>query len=73
MTPSNISNIIFPDSPFPKGFFQFRFLFIILLTQSKILWGLVPANTLLFTFKVSGLSVLSLKVTQGTFKIQDSS
>jgi len=68
-----ISIIFCPVLPSPKGLRQLFFLPSIFLTQEIILDFLVPESKLAPTSIVSGLSVFSLIVIQGIFRIQASS
>ena len=68
-----ISRILSPALPFPKGFPQVFSLLSMVLVQLIILSGAAPASMLALTSMVSGLSVLSRSVTQGTERMQDSS
>lgn len=65
--------IFFAVVPSPKGFVHVRGLVVIALAADKILSGLVPASMLAPTATVSGRSVLSRRVTQGTCRMQVSS
>jgi hypothetical protein len=60
-------------SPFPNGLSLVRGISVIWRAAARIFSGFVPTRTLEPTSIVSGHSVLSRRVTQGTFKIQLSS
>ena len=65
-----ISIIRSPDFPSPNGFFQERGLPIIIYAALTIDWGSTPAITFAPTSTVSGRSVESRIVTQGTLRMQ---
>ena len=61
------------DLPSPRGLFQFLGFSSIFCVSSVILWGENPTTVFAPTWTVSGLSVLYLRVMQGTFRMQASS
>ena len=65
--------IVSPVFPLPKGFSQVVWAISMILTLFIILSGLVPARMFDPTSIVSGRSVLSRSVTQGTLRMQVSS
>jgi hypothetical protein len=70
---SSIFTIFWPVLPSPNGFNQVFLWARLVLAASRILCGFVPASMFDPTSKVSGLSVLSRKVTQGMPRMQVSS
>ena len=62
-----------PVFPSPKGLLHFFFFEQLALAALTIFSGSVPASTLDPTWSVSGLSVLSRRVTHGTWRMQVSS
>ena len=69
----SIWTILFAAWPLPKGFFHLGLGCSISCALERMVWGFVPARVLAPASRVSGRSVLYLRVTHGTPRMHASS